>query len=356
MEKCNICNHKKLILVDFNNLILRTDSKNANIHYYKSYICENCGILNQHPQMTDQQLSDHYNSNYRETTYKLKINNQILDFPLKFEQTGISFQRFFHFNKIIENTKIKLHNKIILDYGSYQGSFLYACKKIYNSYTIGYDYNDEGLKFSKKYLGIDETIKTSDIYNDKFSSKPHLCSLIHVFEHLGNPNKFLKHLHDNILNDGGYIYIEVPDINSSHFSDPTHCFTYNAQSLKYVLEKNNFEILALETNKIYGKVDPNIPRKKLQKNLHCLAKKGRLNNFEQSPNQGTKIYNEVKINHNKIYNLYLYQQSKKVIEEFLELIMTFISKIISKFSYNQSINFYEKYKLYLKKILGIFKK
>ena len=157
------------------------------------------------------------------------------------------------------------------------------------------------------------------------------------------------------LNNDGYIYIEVPDINSSHFSDPTHCFTYNAQSLKYVLEKNNFEILALETNKIYGKIDPNIPRKKLQKNLHCLAKKNRINHFEPSPNQGIKIYNEVKINHSKVYNLYLYQQSKKVTKEFLDLIIAFISKIISKFSYNQSINFYEKYKLYLKKILGIFK-
>ena len=73
MDKCNICNYSKLIKIDYNNLILRTDSKNKKLHEYENFICENCGTLNQHPQMNDKQLSDHYNSDYRQTNYKIKI-------------------------------------------------------------------------------------------------------------------------------------------------------------------------------------------------------------------------------------------------------------------------------------------
>ena len=57
-----------------------------------------------------------------------------MDFPLQFDQTGISFQRFFHFHRIIEslnprNDDLKFNSETtILDYGAYQGAFLYACK------------------------------------------------------------------------------------------------------------------------------------------------------------------------------------------------------------------------------------
>lgn len=352
MEKCNICEYDKLILVDFNNIVLRTDSKNKNLHDYKNYICKNCGVLNQHPQMDEIKLSSYYNSSYRDTAYKIDLGKKTIDFPLKFEQTGISFQRFFHFYKIINKSKIDLQNQVVLDYGSYQGSFLYACKKVFDSFTIAYDYNDEGLKFSKNYLELDEIKKTENIYEDLFKTKPYLCSLIHVFEHLSKPNKFLKHVCDNILGETGYIYIEVPDIYGNHFSDPTHCFTYSKESLKYVLEKNNFEVIHMETNRIYGKIDSNILRKKLQLNLHCLAKKNLNINFNTQPLIGDKIYMESKKGHIKIFNKLLFEQIKKIIRDTLDIMFLTISKIISLFSIKLSIYIYEGYKINLKKIIN----
>ena len=101
MNKCNICEHSKLIKIDYNNLILRTDSKNKHIHNYESFVCENCGVLNQHPQMDQNQLSEYYNSDYRNTGYQLNIDDRTIDFPLKFDQTGISFQRFYHFHSLV---------------------------------------------------------------------------------------------------------------------------------------------------------------------------------------------------------------------------------------------------------------
>ena len=173
---------------------------------------------------------------------------------------------------------------------------------------------------------------------------------------MGNPNKFLEHIKNNVLSDHGYIYIEVPDINNTHFSDPTHCFTYGKESLKYVLEKNDFEVLLIEVHNIYGYVDENIPRKKLQKNIHCLAKKGGLNKFIEYPNQGLKIYNQSKNTHSKIFNLYLFKKLKKLIVQVSDLFLECISRIISFFSHNVSINVYDKYKFYVYKFLKKFKK
>ena len=356
MEKCNICDHSKLIKVDFNNLVLRTDSKDKALHDYNSFICQNCGVLNQHPQMDERQVSDYYNSSYRQTGFKFHTKNFTIDLPLKFEQTGISFQRFYHFNKIIKKMELLLKNKPILDYGSYQGAFLYACKKAYNAYTIAYDYNEEGLKFSSKYLELDEVKKTDNIYTDSFNKRPFICTLIHVFEHLARPNEFLTHIHKNILEEEGYIYIEVPDINGNHFSDPTHCFTYGKESLKYVLEKNNFEVMHIETNNIFGKTDNSLPRKKLQLNLHCLAKKVEKSEFIKDVNIGFKIYKKTKSMHSNIFNKFLMDRFKNIVRDILDFMFLMVSKIISLFSNELSIYIYENYKIYLKKLIKKIKK
>tara|TARA_Y100000591_G_C21804225_1_gene683846 strand:- start:102 stop:1169 length:1068 start_codon:yes stop_codon:yes gene_type:complete len=355
MKKCNICGNDKLILIDYNNILLRTDSKNNKIHVYESFICENCGVLNQYPQMTTDQLSEYYNSDYRNTGNQLTLNNKTLDFPLKFDQTGISFQRFYYFNKIVDKSNLTINQKTILDYGAYQGAFLFACKKYYNAITIAYDYNDEGLKFAKNYLGIDKVFKTKDIYSDVFSEKINICTLIHVFEHLGDPNKFLKHIRNNVLDENGNIYIEVPDIKTSHYSDPTHCFTYSQESLRYVLEKNGFEIIYINNHKIFGKTNKNIPRRNFQHNIHCLARKNSNISFNEFPNQGRQIYLGSRKSHSTILNKYILMKFKELLKNFFELLLITISSILSLFSNKFSIAFYEKIKINIFKILKKFK-
>ena len=42
---------KKFDEVNFNNLYLRTDSYNKNLHSYSTRVCFNCGVVYQHPQI-----------------------------------------------------------------------------------------------------------------------------------------------------------------------------------------------------------------------------------------------------------------------------------------------------------------
>ena len=78
----------------------------------------------------------------------------------------------------------------ILDFGCYQGAFLYACKKIFKTKVIGTDYNQNGLKMAKDFFGI-ETFQTSKNFYKK-NIKAKLITLLHVFEHLDDPVAFLK--------------------------------------------------------------------------------------------------------------------------------------------------------------------
>ena len=189
MENCKICLEESYKKVDFNNFFLRTDSGNKALHDYEMRICLNCGVVYQHPQISQNAVTEHYRSNYRPSSEIKLDKNKSIFFPLHFEQTGISFQRFYNFYNIIN--ELKIVNKIgdinksttFLDYGAYQGSFLYACKKTWNVKTIANDFNQEGLKFAKNFLDIDKTYESKDIYKDEFSEQIDVCTVIHVLEH-----------------------------------------------------------------------------------------------------------------------------------------------------------------------------
>ena len=122
---------------------------------------------------------------------------------------------------------------------------MFAASQLWNCKTIGYDYNKKGIEFAKRALGITESKVAKDIYRDTFNEKAKFVTLIHTFEHLREPSKFLQHLKDQIIKKSGYLYLEVPNLNGCPLSDPTHFFTYSLESLRFVLEKNGFKVLAM---------------------------------------------------------------------------------------------------------------
>ena len=91
------------------------------------------------------------------------------------------------------------------------------------------------------------------------------------------------------------------------FEKSKHIFTDDAskciKSTQEILKRRKLlKLITLNFLKILTSDHENIPRKKLQKNIHCLAKKGGLNKFIEYPNQGLKIYNQSKNMHSKIYS------------------------------------------------------
>lgn len=159
---CKICGEKNKICIDKNDFFLRTDSSNKKLIDYKNFVCANCGNIYHFPDISNKKLIRHYQSNYRNTESIINLGKMNIDLPVKFDWTTRSFHRFHAFFEIIKNNKItKSKRKIkILDYGCYQGAFLYSCKKIFNFKTIGTDYNKEGLNLAKSVFMVDEVFET----------------------------------------------------------------------------------------------------------------------------------------------------------------------------------------------------
>ncbi len=322
MNGCKICGEKNFQKIEFNNLFIKTHSNNKIVHDYESRLCDNCGVVYQYPQISDENVTKHYETNFRNTQYSIKLSeDKKFDFPFQFETTGMSFQRFYQFHKIIENVKEKEEglnfnkDNTFLDYGAYQGAFLYACNKIWGVNTIAYDHNDDGLKFAKNFLNISHIYKTKNILEDKFPHNVDLCSAIHVLEHLFDPLNFLLHVKKNILNNKGYVYIEVPSALTSEYNNPTHQFMFTKESLKNLFDLAGFKILHISEERIYDYKRYKLLKRHVQTSINCLASTEGSNLKNSSFNIGKKLINNLEKEHFRNSNKIYFIRFKKFLKE-----------------------------------------
>ena len=296
---CIICKEKKNIEIKKNNFFLRIDSSNKRLNDYKNYICYNCGNIYQKPKVSKKKLINYYDSNYRETESQILIDKKALDLPLKFEWTGISFQRFYAFYEILKKyNKIKLKKSdLIFDYGCYQGAFLYACRKTYGTRVLGTDYNQNGLNLAKKYFNINTLETSQNLFRKKINAK--IVTLLHVFEHLDDPVDFLLSIKKNILSKNGFIYLEIPNPLCNPLNDPTHLNLYSEKTIKYILKCSGYDLCFFEKKGIYKSY--NYSRDSENLNIHVLAKINKKKKIRfHKINIGLEIYSELIKERNKL--------------------------------------------------------
>ena len=316
---------------------------------FETVMCQNCGHIRAKNYPKDKHLEDFYSAHYRRLMHKDIIDKENYTSIIFNSDREASVRRH---KFIFENFDIKKNDKelFILDFGGGSGGNLANLTN--KGKLLLYDYDTQFYEIAKKH--------NIDIFKGTLSElkknypKPDLIILSHVVEHWPNFVEMIEKIKTLCSNETN-IYIEVPDIESSHYSDPTHCFTYCADSLKYVLQRNNFEILYIGTHKIFGTTNKNIPRRNFQHNLHCLARKNLKEKFNEFPNHGMKIYLKSKKNHSRIFNKYLFNKIKDLFKNFLDLLFLFISKNINYFSAKLSIDFYEKIKIIFSKLINKFK-
>ena len=206
--------------------------------------CDNCNLIYVNP-VFDSKL---YQSIYKSDSYKKigqKLSNKSHDYRLN------------RFGKERADFIIKYHSKDLpktyLDIGCSTGFTVEALlKKGWES--RGLELNPATAKFGRERgLNIKEIDFLELDDNNKFSA----ISLFDVLEHLFDPSKVLEKAF-NLLNDGGNIFIYVPNWDSasrfligeekSHFIWPTHHLTYYVpETLIKHLEKYGFKILHWET-------------------------------------------------------------------------------------------------------------
>jgi hypothetical protein len=148
--------------------------------------------------------------------------------------------------------------------------FLHGVSQIWPCRCLAYDYSENGIAFAREYLGYKDSVVAQDIYEDRFDQRPRFVTMIHSLEHLREPQRFLRHVSENILVEDGYLYIEVPNLYGTALCEPVHFFTYSKDSLKYLLAKCGFELVDMATSGF--PVGAEFTAHNAEQNIICLAR------------------------------------------------------------------------------------
>ena len=160
--------------------------------------CNSCSMVSQNPIPTEHQVEQYYATEYRQD-YK-----QVFVPKLKHIYRAGSLV----LNRLGFLTKNNVASGKLLDVGAGGGEFTYV------SSQLGFDSN-----------GIEPNIGYSNYAKDQYQAnvktgqladvdgKFDVITMFHVMEHIPDPIKTFKKLYD-LLNEDGFLFIEVPNIES----------------------------------------------------------------------------------------------------------------------------------------------
>jgi len=173
---------------------------------------------------------------------------------------GLEYGNYTRDEKIIRknfNRRLKTLDKYIdpkscrlFEIGCAYGFFLNAAKESYSSVS-GIDISEDATAYAREKLHVQA--KSGDFLKEEKHNQPYdLFCLWDTIEHLNRPDLFIKKI-SNEINNNGFIAITTADIGSLNakikgkkwrqIHPPTHLHYFSFQTLKLLLEKNNFTII-----------------------------------------------------------------------------------------------------------------
>jgi len=201
--------------------------------------CEDCGFVYLAPVKKDQYYqSEDYRKNYGPNLNKVSNSQEIFD-------TYFEYQK-----EIIKDIEAILKPDFkVLDLGCSTGHFLAALKdKV--ALRVGLELSRSAVDFIKEKLDFkvyDQPIEEVNISEGPFD----LITSFQVLEHIEDPLSFLQAVDKN-LKPGGYLYLEVPNLNDAllsiykikgfedfYYREP-HVSYFDEKSLKTLLDKAGF--------------------------------------------------------------------------------------------------------------------
>ncbi|OGK24886.1 hypothetical protein A3C25_04305 [Candidatus Roizmanbacteria bacterium RIFCSPHIGHO2_02_FULL_38_11] len=233
MPKCEICNYRKPKF--FHGI--------AKYTYYK---CTRCTTLFLYPKPTVVQITNYYKKSFKYPAGE--TNEKIIRARAK---------------SILKNlNKLNPNGKTLLDVGSGYGYFIDEAKQI-NYEAIGVEPSKNLAEISLyppagragRYNDIVYNLTLQEYFKLNKTTKFDFISLIHTIEHVVNPLETIAKV-IKLLNPGGILYIETPNLDSHLFNaekynytfltPPDHIWLFSQRSIHFILKK----IPGIEVEKI----------------------------------------------------------------------------------------------------------
>ena len=160
--------------------------------------CNSCSMVSQNPIPTEHQVEQYYATEYRQD-YK-----QVFEPKLKHIYRAGNLA----LNRLGFLTKNNVASGKLLDVGAGGGEFTYVSSQLGFDST-GIEPNIGYSNYAKdQYQANVKTGQLADV-DGKFD----VITMFHVMEHIPDPIKTFKKLYD-LLNEDGFLFIEVPNIES----------------------------------------------------------------------------------------------------------------------------------------------
>lgn len=228
---------KKCVWCSSTNIELKHDTFRGD-KKINAFECKDCGLVFSEKifYTTQEELDKFYESDYLNSYYdgqKADIEKNFLD---KRPLQDVRVER-------IKDILIKANS--LMEIGCGPGYFLDAAKK-YVDNVVGLEKNKAEASYVRENLNID---CFSD--NTELKQKFDVIVLHHVLEHVLSPKEFLKS-YLKFLNKGGYLIIEVPNLNNPivtlYNSNSFKNFWYQEPHLYYFNKYSLGNILKTLTN------------------------------------------------------------------------------------------------------------
>ena len=241
---CPACGEKTQYLIDWEYSGLNDSIFNYTANFFECLYCGLVYIGN----ITDERLSNFYE---KECLYFEKSHFDINSIENK--------QKYKYYIEIIINAG--LSDTSITDIGCGRGGFLFWLKNNgWNSNCQGVDIDLKsipGTEACKNEQGMHITFQKGEATELPFANGTQsLLTYFHVLEHICNINKVLKEAF-RVLNENGYIMIEVPDAErykdfpigtAFWLSIREHVNHFSQSAVCSVLQRNGFNIVGIYRN------------------------------------------------------------------------------------------------------------
>lgn len=185
--------------------------------------------------------------------YKNEYHNSIKNKIFELAKSKMRYARCLNQFNFIKNA-INCDNKKVCEIGAFDGLLLNIFKNN-GCKVFGYELNDRAREYAKNKYNID--LKPNFLEDNQ---KYDIIILSHVIEHFKEPKEILLKI-KSMLNDNGFIYIEVPNspiINQSKnqcsyetfikYLTTTHTVNFNMDNLKAFAKNCGLKIIKSQYN------------------------------------------------------------------------------------------------------------
>lgn len=193
-------------------------------------ICTNCGMVFQSPRMTDAELTEFYQAEYRQL-YQDSTGPNSKDLTVQLSRARI----------LVEFARPVIQPGIPhLDIGCSSGLLMQGFAEAFKTMPTGIEPGDAYRDYAQG-RGL-VVFPSRDALLAAQSERFGLISMAHVLEHIAEPVAYLRELREQLLTPEGWLLLEVPNLYAHDSFEVAHLLAFSPHTLEQTVRQAGFQV------------------------------------------------------------------------------------------------------------------